>query len=81
MAYFQREDLSVTKKSFVEGVFARMYAPLGCGALRPHKEIGTVAEAKGNAVSPPKRKSSTVVAETITELIRFEPEICICNGN
>ena len=23
----------------------------------------------------------TVVAEMITELIRFEPEICICNGN
>ena len=22
----------------------------------------------------------TVVAEMITELIRFEPEICICNG-
>ena len=22
-----------------------------------------------------------VVAEMITELIRFEPEICICNGN
>ena len=24
---------------------------------------------------------NTVVAEMITELIRFEPEICICNGN
>ena len=24
---------------------------------------------------------TTVVAEMITELIRFEPEICICNGN
>ena len=23
----------------------------------------------------------TVVAEMIAELIRFEPEICICNGN
>ena len=23
----------------------------------------------------------TVVAEMITELFRFEPEICICNGN
>ena len=23
---------------------------------------------------------NTVVAEMITELIRFEPEICICNG-
>ena len=23
----------------------------------------------------------TVVAEMITELIRFEPEICICNGH
>ena len=23
----------------------------------------------------------TVVAEMTTELIRFEPEICICNGN
>ena len=23
----------------------------------------------------------TVVAEMITEFIRFEPEICICNGN
>ena len=23
----------------------------------------------------------TVVAGMITELIRFEPEICICNGN
>ena len=22
----------------------------------------------------------TFVAETITELIRFEPQICICNG-
>ena len=26
-------------------------------------------------------KKVTVVAEMITELIRFEPEICICNGN
>ena len=24
--------------------------------------------------------SGTVVAEMITELFRFEPEICICNG-
>ena len=23
----------------------------------------------------------TVVAEIITELVRFEPEVCICNGN
>ena len=23
----------------------------------------------------------TVVAKTITELIRFEPEVCICKGN
>ena len=23
----------------------------------------------------------TIVAEIITELIRFEPEVCICNGN
>ena len=27
------------------------------------------------------KSSDTVVAEMITELIRFEPEICICNRN
>ena len=26
-------------------------------------------------------RNGTFVAEMITELIRFEPEICICNGN
>ena len=26
-------------------------------------------------------RSVTVVAEMITELVRFEPEICICNRN
>ena len=27
------------------------------------------------------KPQDTVVAKMITELIRFEPEICICNGN
>ena len=28
-----------------------------------------------------KGRRATIVAETITELIRFEPEICICDNN
>ena len=27
------------------------------------------------------RRGDTVVAEMITELIRFEPKICFCNGH
>ena len=26
-------------------------------------------------------KADTIIAEMITELIRFEPEVCICNAN
>ena len=37
--------------------------------------------ARSGAGSGQQETPSTIVAEMITELIRFEPELCICNGN
>ena len=39
--------------------------------IHPEPKVGTTRKCPQN----------TVVAEMITELIRFEPEICICNAN
>ena len=44
----------------------------------PQQEISTLPS---SLYQPPSSLRGTVVAETITEFIRFEPEICICNGN
>ena len=55
--------------SFLKTIFSAC-KKFCCDGTSNNKTAGNISDSNG-----------TVVAEMITELIRFEPGICICNGN